>query len=991
MQSGKGQSMDLKGVWLTILALVSLLAIVSGVWFAWYTDREKTMTEARTALLRTADAVRFSHTRILRGLTGLAAFPGTTETVNSTLPPDNKEILAALEVVRNVIGSDLVYLMDATGMTVGCTPYGENRGQTLTGNNYAFRPYFSDIMSHKADSVVYAALGITTGKRGLYLSVPVTGNDGLPGVAVAKMGLHSIDETLHADPMPVGLLTPNRIVIAANQQEWLFKAAPSLTETRRRKILSSRQFGDQALEYLAVDPTSGQVVLEGKTYNVLSLPVFGNGWHIFRLSSPPGLDLGRAFSYALGLLLFTWCGAAISFFILKRRQAIKELFRSQSALKLAHTRMKALMDSVQAGIVLVRGSDRSIVDANPAAARMAGVTVEDLIGSTCNAYLCPAETGKCPVFDLGQEVDNTERTIRRADGTRIPVLKTVTRVDLDGEEHLLESFLDISDLKQGEAELLAVNAQLEEAMERANKMAMEAEMASMAKSDFLANMSHEIRTPMNGVIGMTGLLLETELSDKQRHYAGIVKTSGESLLILINDILDFSKIEAGKLDLEMRDFDLLQLLDDFGTAMALQAHEKGLELICAAESDVPAQLCGDPDRLRQILTNLTGNAIKFTHQGEVAVRVARVTDHEKGPADESVVLRFSISDTGIGIPEDKLGILFSKFTQVDTSTTRQFGGTGLGLAISRQLAELMGGTVGVRSTQGRGSEFWFTACFKPSLAPARKEQALSAGPADVHALIVDDNARILLVEDNTINQMVALGILKNLGLSADVAANGREAVEAYTADPYDLIFMDVQMPEMDGFAATRRIRSFESAAGSHHAPIIAMTAHAMAGDRERCLEAGMDSYVTKPIDPRVLAEELAKWLKKPQDTGAAPESAGDITPRREGIPDIYDRQAFIERMMGDEALADTILAGFLEDMPEQMGELHGLIAQGQAEQAGGQAHKIKGAAANISAGALQEVALSMETAGKAGDLARLKTLMPRLETRFDELKAMLTQ
>ena len=981
--------MQHKAAWPIILILVSSLATGAGVWTAWWTDQESTMTEAGTAIMKTAEAVTFSHGQVLQGLKGLAAFSGTKKTANSTLPPDNKEILAALEVARNTIGADLVYLMDAAGMTVGCSPYGKNRGQTLTGNNYAFRPYFSDIISGKTDSVVYAALGVTTGKRGLYLSVPVTGDGNLLGVAVAKMGLHSIDRTLHADPLPVGIFTPNRVVFAANRPDWLFKAAPSLTETRRRDILSSRQFGDQPLAYLTMDPGSDRVTLEGDTYDVLSQPVFGNGWQLIRLSTPPRLDTGRAFSHALGFLIFAWCGVAISFFILKRRQTIKELLHSRSALKLAHTRMRALMDSVQAGIVLVRGSDRCIVDANPAAARMAGVSVGDLIGSTCNAYLCPAETGKCPVFDLGQEVDNTERTIRRADGTKVPVLKTVTKVDLDGEAHLLESFLDISDLKQGEAKLLAVNAQLEEAMERANKMTMEAEMASMAKSDFLANMSHEIRTPMNGVIGMTGLLLETELSDKQRHYADIVKTSGESLLILINDILDFSKIEAGKLDLEMRDFDLLQLLDDFGAAMTLQAHEKGLELICTAESDVPGQLCGDPDRLRQILTNLTGNAIKFTHQGEVTVRVARVTAEDKTSPDDSVVLIFSITDTGVGIPEDKLDILFSKFTQVDASTTRQFGGTGLGLAISRQLAEMMGGAVGVRSTEGRGSEFWFTACFKPSMERTREENMQPAGQVDAPASIVDDNARILLVEDNTINQMVALGILKNMGLSADVAANGREAVKAYTADPYDLIFMDVQMPEMDGFEATRRIRSFESAAGNHHIPIIAMTAHAMAGDRERCLEAGMDSYVTKPIDPRVLAEEMAKWLKKPQDLGAAPESAGDITPRREGIPDIYDRQAFIERMMGDEALADTILAGFLEDMPEQMGILHRLIEQGRTEQAGGQAHKIKGAAANISAGALQEVALSMETAGKAGDLPQLTALMPQLETCFNELKAML--
>ncbi len=1127
--------MHKKAVWLIMLVVVSSLAIGSGVWFAWQTDRKKAMTDARTALARTAEAVSFSHAPVSQGLKGLAAFSGTEKTVRGALPPDNKKILTALEVTRSIVGADLVYLMDATGKTVCCTPYGENSRQTLTGNNYAFRPYFSDIMSGKKNSVVYAALGITTGKRGLYLSVPIPGDGSLLGVAVAKIGLHSIDQTLHADPMPVVLLTPNRVVFATNRREWLFKADPSLTKTRHREIISSRQFGNQPLDYLAINPASDRVVLDGKTFDVLSYPVFENRWQIMRLSTPPHLNIGRALSYTLGLLMFAWCAAVISFFILKRRQAIKELFHSQSALKLAHTRITALMDSVQAGIVLVRGSDRSIVDANPAAARMAGVSVKDLIGNICNAYLCPAETGKCPVFDLGQDVDNTERSIQRSDGTKVPVLKTVTRVDLEGEEHLLESFLDITDLKQGEAELLAVNAQLEEAMERANKMTMEAEMASMAKSDFLANMSHEIRTPMNGVIGMTGLLLDTELSDKQSHYAQVVKASGESLLTLINDILDFSKIEAGKLDLETMDFDLSQLLDDFAATMALRAHEKGLELICAAEPDVPSQLSGDPDRLRQVLTNLTGNSIKFTHQGEVAVRVARLMEEDKKTTEQSVVLRFSVSDTGIGIPEDKLDVLFSKFTQVDTSTTRQFGGTGLGLAISRQLVEMMGGTIGVRSREGSGSEFWFTASFRKQEEQASQKNGLFAELADVHALIVDDNAtsseilmtcmtswgmrpeqvsdgptglkvlhraqadedpfqiaildmqmpgmdgenlgraikkdellkdtrlvmltslgkeddaryfqqmgfsayavkpirqeafkkvlsrvlsevpesvnvqyipafpfptedktprfseynvRILLVEDNSTNQMVALGILMNLGLSVDVAANGQEAFEAFTTAPYDLVFMDLQMPEMDGFEATSRIRSFESTTGRHAVPIIAMTAHAMTGDREKCLAAGMDSYVTKPIDPGILAEELAKWLIKPPCSGRTPESTGDAAPQREVASDIFDRQGFLQRMMDDEELADTILLGFLEDMPKQIGMLQRLIEQDQPEQAGSQAHKIKGAAANISARAMEQIALSMETAGKKGDLVQLNTLMPQLETRFDELKTMLTQ
>jgi PAS domain S-box-containing protein len=290
--------------------------------------------------------------------------------------------------------------------------------------------------------------------------------------------------------------------------------------------------------------------------------------------------------------------------------------------------------------------------------------------------------------------DGTYRVIQTAGD----VIETVNGVPsrIAGTAH------DITERKRAEEELREVNRQLEEASARANEMAVQAEMASIAKSEFLANMSHEIRTPMNGVIGMTGLLLDTELSEDQRRYAGIVKSSGESLLALINDILDFSKIEAGKLDMEVLDFDLRSLLDDFAATMALRTHDKGLELLCAADPDVPTLLSGDPGRLRQILTNLAGNAVKFTHQGEVAVRVSRVMNAECGMMNESCMLRFSVRDTGIGIPADKIGMLFSKFTQVDASTTRQYGGTGLGLAISKQLAGMMGGEIGVESAPGRG-------------------------------------------------------------------------------------------------------------------------------------------------------------------------------------------------------------------------------------------------------------------------------------------------
>ena len=768
----------------------------------------------------------------------------------------------------------------------------------------------------------------------------------------------------------------------------------------------------------------------------------------------------------------------------------------------------------------------------------------------------------------GEKDFDTEFRVVCPDGSihNIRALALVQRDAFGKPLHMIGTNWDITAQKQAEETLQEANRHLEETTKRANDMAAQAEMANAAKSEFLANMSHEIRTPMNGVIGMTGLLLDTELNYEQRRYAETVRSSGESLLGLINDILDFSKIEAGKLDLEALDFDLSSLLEDFADTLATRTQEKGLELLCAADPDLPTLLRGDPGRLRQILTNLAGNAVKFTHTGEVAVRVSLVeqecsgfggqgSEGQQGKNIEhrssdgsgigagqpeprtlspSVLLRFSVSDTGIGIPEDKIGLLFDKFSQVDASNTRQYGGTGLGLAISKQLAELMGGEAGVSSHEGKGSEFWFTARLGKQAGEAQAENRPPADLRAVRALIVDDNAtsreiltthltswgmrpseaqdgpgallalsvaleendpfriavidmqmpgmdgetlgraikaderladtrmvmlislvarggarrfqeigfaayatkpirrqelkavlslalsaregmeqaqenivtrhtaretlnlftgrtvRILLAEDNITNQQVELGILKKLGLRADAVADGAEALQSLATLPYDLVLMDVQMPEMDGFEATRQIRNPQSRVLNHQVPIIAMTAHAMQADRERCLAAGMNDYVTKPVSPRTLAEALDKWLPREtaatmdQAPGVSVETASAVT--KEPETPVFDMAGMMSRLTDDEDLARTVAEGFLVDIPRRIAALKGCLETGNAPGAALQAHTIRGASATVGGERLREVAFAMERAGKAGDLDFVKARMAELEAQFDTLK-----
>jgi PAS domain S-box-containing protein len=613
--------------------------------------------------------------------------------------------------------------------------------------------------------------------------------------------------------------------------------------------------------------------------------------------------------------------------------------------------------------------------------------------STLRAYF----EGQLPEYEL-------EHRLCHKDGSyRWILARGAALRDKDGRPYRMAgSHTDITSRKRAEEEL------------RRSREAAEA--ANRAKSEFLANVSHEIRTPLNGILGMTELALDTELTAEQREYLSTVRSSADALFHVINDLLDFAKIEAGRLEIDPHPFSLRVGLADCLKPLAFRARSKGLRLTWRVDADVPEKLIGDWPRLRQVLVNLVGNAVKFTERGSIAVSVSA----ERGawsPEDKSVsdgaprsapcALRFSVSDTGIGIPADKLAAVFEPFVQADGSMTRKYGGTGLGLAISTKLVGLMGGRLEVESEPGRGSRFHFSLTL-PCLDAEEKQQdqqkdsgplppphsvhfgGKAEGRRSLEAPRIARPLHLLVAEDNPINQKLIISLLAKMGHTCEVAVDGRAALEALEHGGFDGVLMDLQMPAMDGLEATARVRRGEEGTG-RHLPIVALTAHAMMGDRERCLAAGMDGYLAKPIDPQALACVLARMAEgtcRAEDLPAAPPEkdgqlstpAAVVDPRLDGILDV---KAAVAQVAGDLGVLAALVKLYRSESPGWRAEVRAAWEQKDAPRLRRAAHTLRGALAHLGALEACKAAGRLEELAKNANLAEAETALAELEQALD--------
>ena len=634
-----------------------------------------------------------------------------------------------------------------------------------------------------------------------------------------------------------------------------------------------------------------------------------------------------------------------------------------------------------------------IVKVNRAFCTMTGRPANELEGSEIGlAFLekdQPAIRGYyCEHYDSRGSEACLDRELRFANGHSGVFDISFTMVDLPGRpSQLLSIYRDITGRKReadelarakeaseiANRELLEANQYLEETTRLAREMAERAEALSATKSEFLANMTHEIRTPLNGILGMTDLALQTRLEPEQHEYIELVRSSAEALLFLVNDVLDYSKYEAGKLALNQLELSLRALMADVLKPLALRASLNNLLFEYVVGKDVPDHLIGDPHRLGQVLMNLVSNAIKFTHAGKIKVNVRRESSQGK-----NVVLVFSICDTGIGIAREKHDAIFEPFTQADGSTTRKYGGTGLGLSIASGLVKMMDGRIWLESEPGQGSTFYFT------VTMAVREENQMRGPApiaDVPSSPDKRKLRILLAEDNLVNQRLATRVIEREGHHVQVAGSGREALAMLQQEEFDLVLMDIQMPDLDGLQTTARIRQMESFSGKR-LPIVAMTAQTGDSDRQRCLKAGMDAYVSKPI--RV--SELMNLIESVVPGGRDMESK---TNQKSVVEEQFarlDEALALTRVGGDFELLREVAGLFLDDYPQALEKIRTAVAASDSSGVEHHAHSLKGSVSTFGATDVFESALALEKMGRSGNLSGAAEKLKRLESALQALR-----